>query len=85
LKIEGINPIHIKSSTELTKLKFYNRKKLFMGEQNKYLSDHINENVINLSRVNSIFLIVFDCKIQELYQNYYQTYTYPERIGKFSF
>lgn len=51
----------------------------FLGEQNKYLSESINENTINFSRISNVFLVTKNCSLGYLKQNIYIYYTYPDR------
>lgn len=46
---------------------------------NKYLSDEINRETMNLSRIDSIKMVTIDCKIINMYQNFYKIYHYPSR------
>lgn len=62
-----------------TRISFNNTNKMHFGIQNKFLPESINSHTINFSGINLIQFIVLDCKIIELYQNYYETYSYPER------
>ena len=72
------------SSSKMQRIKFNNPQKLYFGEQNNHLTEEINENVINLSRVNNLLLCLLDCKLAHIYQNYYDIYTYPQRERLFT-
>jgi len=62
----------------MTKISFRNNETKYIGIQNTYLPN-LNEHTINFSRIDSVSIIVLNCKITKLYQNYYETYSYPER------
>ena len=51
----------------------------YFGPQNTCLSDYINENTINFSRIDCVKLIVNNCSIQKINQNVFITYLYPDR------
>lgn len=63
-----------KSSTKMMRIKFYDENLQTIGRQNEYLSDEINKTTINMSKIDSLRLIQSNCKIIELYQNYYNIY-----------
>lgn len=69
----------IKIGNTPIRISFDNTEKTYIGEQNKFLPLEINNRTINFSRVNSISFVTLDCKITKLYQNYYESYSYPER------
>ncbi len=62
----------------ITKITFENNNYSYIGAQNIYLSSVIKQ-TINFSRVNNVSIISLNCKITQLYQNYYETFSYPER------
>jgi hypothetical protein len=68
-----------KSSTQKSRIKFGDTFLKVQGLANKYLSEYINKNTLNMSNVSRISLVIIDCKITELYQNYYNIYSYPDR------
>jgi hypothetical protein len=80
LRLNGVELPMIKSTSELLKIKFNNPFRLFEMQASKYLSEEINKNVINFTGVDHIDIILIDCEIVELYQNYYSRYSYPERV-----
>jgi len=79
LRVAGIELCTFKSNTNLMRIKFSNPDQLFNGKQNEYLSEEINRNVINMSRIDNVSIVAHDCKITEIYQNCYGIYSYPER------
>lgn len=54
------------------------------GAQNNYLSDEINSNTINFSRVDLTEFVFVNCKLKSGVQWRYLTYVYPSRILRFS-
>lgn len=54
------------------------------GAQNCYLSENINQNTINMSRIDRMELILINYSFQKGTQHYYMCYRYPYRIAMFS-
>jgi len=69
---------------EFHRMKFNDEENYFHGLQNNYLSDEINKNTINFSRVDNVNFITIGCKINKINQHYYETLSYPGRYKIFS-
>lgn len=82
-RADGIDYATFDSSTELTRLKFYDPNLVTVGSENEYLCNDININTVNFSKIDSIILITINCKITKLYQNYYKIFDYPSRAPVF--
>lgn len=54
------------------------------GAQNNLLSENINQNTINFSRVDVVELILTNCTYSSAHQYRYMCYHYPSRCVKFS-
>lgn len=83
LLIDGDSYLSFQTQTGKYRIRVHNPHKLFHGRQNKYLSDEINQNVINMATFDHLHFIVDGCQIVQMRQNYYQTYFYPQRIPLF--
>lgn len=84
LFIKGEEVIQFENnSTRIQRLVFANPNNEYNGQENTYLSDEINQKVINFSRVGIVSLVILGCKITGLWQNAYHVYNYPERTRKF--
>jgi hypothetical protein len=55
-----------------------------IGAQNRLLSENINANTINFSRVDKIELILVNCVYSQVYQNVYIAYSYPHRVTRYA-
>ena len=72
--VNGIECYTFKSSTKLTRIKFYDDNLETTGAQNKFLPEEINKKTINFSEIHSFYLVTLNCNIIELHQNYYEIY-----------
>lgn len=70
---------HLQKNQNQLRIKFKNSQRILEGEQNRFLSDEINKNVINMSRIHDVTFITLNCKIINITQHCYGIYTYPER------
>lgn len=57
---------------------------IYIGKQNEHLSDEINKNTLNLSRIDGVTLVVIECEVTRIHQHFFNIYSYPERIQMFS-
>lgn len=53
------------------------------GAQNWLLSENINQNTINFSRINNVELILVNCTFSSVYQYRYMCYAYPARALRY--
>lgn len=65
------------------RIKLKDPDQTYRGPQNNYLSEEINKNSLNLSRVNSFNIISIGCKITQINQHYWQIYYFPSRTQIF--
>jgi hypothetical protein len=72
-----------KTTTNLTRITFANPNQILKGRQNQYLSDEINQKSLNMSRVYKFDVVVLDCQLLDVRQNFYAIYNYPERMRMF--
>lgn len=85
-----INDVEIsrkKMQENPTVFKFIENKKIAIGEnellgrgkQNNYLSDYINKNTINFSRMPSLKMVFINCDLLDfsVHQSFYRSYAYP--------
>jgi hypothetical protein len=71
------------SSNLGVRIKFQNPYGYLMGAENTYLSDEINRQTLNMSRVNSLALICLNCRPVKIIQSLYNIYHYPSRTKVF--
>ena len=83
LKLDGYEVHKLIPDKQMIRMKFNDRLPFYCGKENAYLSEEINNNTINASRIGDIFLIALGCKITQIHQNYYQVYDYPSRTKRF--
>lgn len=85
LLINGIPHLeeNIKSESQC-RIKFHNPDMMLMGAQNSYLSDAINHETLNLSRVDRLQLVVIGTPVINVDQFYYMVYYYPSRTPRFA-
>lgn len=69
---------------ENIKLKFKTLSTKFLGSHNKCLSDYINTNSLNFSRVQTMHFVLLNCELINVKQYQYVIYTYPGKKEMFS-
>lgn len=89
LRINGYNVFHcdpIKIDSDLYGFRITCREyhQHFRGVQNDFLTETINQNTLNMSRVDSVQLVTINCQLVKCLQNVYIIYEYPSRRVKFS-
>jgi len=65
------------------RLKFADDQQHFKGVQNNDLTDEINQNTLNFSRIESVMISTVNCKLTSCLQNRYDIYQYPSRRPKY--
>lgn len=58
----------------IVRFKLRNLEDDYLGFQNRYLSEEINNNTINLSKVKSVRLVLLHCTLKSVKQNMFSTY-----------
>lgn len=74
---------HTQSDYDKTIIKFFDPNLKCLGIENNYLSDTINKNTLNFSRINEFRIDVIEGGIMQLHKNVYVIYKYPERELKY--
>ena len=84
VRVDGITVPVYELGPTIHVARFRDPSGLYRGAQNRFLSDEINRETINMSRVNDVEVITSGCRIHSLHQHRYQVYRYPERFPIFS-
>lgn len=71
--------IDVDNSLPFQRIKLKYLKEKYLGKQNKHLTDEINKNTLNLSKIDDISVVTTNTKINSITQNYYKTFAYPSR------
>lgn len=66
------------------RIKLKNPEQKLLGTHNLNLSEEINKNTINMSRVDTFEVISINCKVTKVSQNYYKIYNYPTMTIKYA-
>jgi hypothetical protein len=83
--IDGNEYVNFDIKSSALRIKCLNKNSKFnLGAQNQYLSDEINSNTINFSRVDRMTLILVGCKCRNIEQYCYNIYLYPYRTAVYS-
>ena len=61
------------------RIKFNDLMLKHQGLANEYLSEYINKNTLNFSKINIMEIIMFDNTIENIFQHYYEIHNFPER------
>lgn len=70
-----ININNLNAGFKFHRIKFTNHEQKYMNaNENKYLTDEINKNTINFSKIDKISLVVLNCKITKIKQHFYNVY-----------
>jgi hypothetical protein len=67
-----------------TRIKFVDPNKQFNGAQNKFLSEYINKNTLNMLSIHKLEIIILGANITKVNKHYFHVYNYFFRTEMFA-